>query len=209
MERETMVREQVEQRGVSDPRVLAAVRAVRRHRFVPVEVADHAYEDRPLPIGRGQTISQPYIVAVMTELLGVGPGDRVLEVGTGSGYQAAVLAELGADVWSLEIVAELADSARVRLAREGYGRVHVVTGDGYAGLPEQAPFAAILVTAAPPSVPEALVEQLAEGGRMVLPVGEETQELRVLTKTPEGVRVERKFPVRFVPMVHREGERSR
>lgn len=207
MERETMVREQVERRGVKDPRVLAAVRAVPRHRFVPEGLIDRAYEDRPLPIGSGQTISQPYIVAVMTELLGVGPGDRVLEVGTGSGYQAAVLAELGAEVWSLEIVPELADSARVRLAAEGYAAVHVVTGDGYAGLPEQAPFAGILVTAAPPSVPEALVEQLAEGGRLVLPVGGASQELRVLTKTGEGVREERKFPVRFVPMVHGKGAR--
>ena len=204
MEREGMVREQIERRGVADERVLAALRRVPRHRFVPGSEAERAYADRPLPIGFGQTISQPYVVAAMTELLGVEPGHRVLEIGTGSGYQAAVLAALGARVWSIEIVPELADAARERLAREGY-EVQVVTGDGYAGLPAEAPFDRILVTAAPPEVPEALVAQLAIGGRMVLPVGTAEQEIRVLTKTDAGVREERRFPVRFVPMVRGRG----
>ncbi len=205
-EREEMVARQIEARGVRDPRVLAALRRVPRHHFVPEELAALAYEDRPLPIGSGQTISQPYIVAVMTELLGATPGERVLEIGTGSGYQAAVLAELGARVFSIEIVPALAERARRLLAAEGYGQVVVVEGDGWLGLPEKAPFDRILVTAAPEHVPEALVAQLRVGGRMVLPVGGEEQWLRVLEKTEDGIREQELFPVRFVPMV--EGPRA-
>lgn len=195
-----MVREQIERRGVDDPRVLEAMHAVPRHAFVPEEAARFAYRDRPLPIGQGQTISQPYIVAAMTELARVGPGDKVLEVGTGSGYQAAILHALGATVLSIEIVKDLAESAKARLARLGYKRVTVRHGDGYAGWPEHAPFDAILVTAAPPHIPEPLKQQLKVGGRMVVPVGDTFQELVVLTRTPDGYARERVFPVRFVPM---------
>jgi protein-L-isoaspartate(D-aspartate) O-methyltransferase len=199
-EREAMVREQIEERGVRDPAVLAAMRAVPRHELVPAALRDRAYEDHPLPIGHDQTISQPFIVALMTELAAVERGERVLEVGTGSGYQAAVLAALGADVYSIEIVEPLARRAAADLERLGY-RVHVRAGDGYRGWPEAAPFGAILVTAAPPRIPHPLVEQLAKGGRMVIPVGDNYQELRVLTKDESGeVRDEMVIPVRFVPM---------
>jgi protein-L-isoaspartate(D-aspartate) O-methyltransferase len=196
-----MVTEQIEGRGVSDPEVLRAMRAVPRHEFVPETERAHAYEDRPLPIGDGQTISQPYIVAFMTEAAGVRPGARVLEVGTGSGYQAAVLAEMGADVYSIEIVAPLADAARGVLARSGYGRVHVRTGDGRKGWREAAPFDAILVTAAAARVPPALLEQLAPEGRLVMPVGRGWQELEVHQRTPAKIVVKRVLPVRFVPLV--------
>ncbi len=205
-ERDEMVSRQIEARGVRDPRVLAAMRSVPRHRFVPEELEAYAYEDRPLPIGHGQTISQPYIVAVMTELLAARPGDSVLEIGTGSGYQAAVLDALGARVHSIEIVPELAAAARELLAKTGHGEVTVVEGDGWLGLPGKAPFDRILVTAAPDRVPEALVEQLRVGGRMVLPVGGDEQWLRVLEKTADGIRERELFPVRFVPMV--EGTRT-
>jgi protein-L-isoaspartate(D-aspartate) O-methyltransferase len=197
-----MVREQIEARGVRDARVLTALRSVPRHRFVPEAWRERAYEDGPLPIGEGQTISQPYIVAVMTELLHPAAGQRVLEVGTGSGYQAAVLAPLVAQVYSIEIVPELAERARGTLAELGVANVEVVTGDGYRGLPEHAPFDGILVTAAPPEVPKALLDQLAVGGRLVVPVGGFDQELRVIERTAEGTRSETLFPVRFVPMVH-------
>jgi protein-L-isoaspartate(D-aspartate) O-methyltransferase len=196
-----MVREQIEARGVRDPRVLAALREVPRHRFVPEAWRESAYDDGPLPIGQGQTISQPYIVAVMTEQLRPEPGDRVLEIGTGSGYQAAVLARLVARVYSIEIVPELAERARATLAALGVENVEVVTGDGYRGLPEHAPFDGIVVTAAPPQVPQPLVDQLALGGRLVVPVGSWDQELRVLERTASGIRSETLFPVRFVPFV--------
>jgi protein-L-isoaspartate(D-aspartate) O-methyltransferase len=199
-ERRRMVEEQIRARGVRDPRVLNALLEVERHRFVPEALRDDAYADHPLPIGEGQTISQPYVVAAMTELARIEPGDRVLEVGTGSGYQAAVLAALGAEVWSIEIVAPLAREAAATLARLGVGGVHVRHGDGYRGWPEAAPFDAILVTAAAPRVPPALIEQLRPGGRLVIPVGEGEQELEVHTRTEHGVEVERIFPVRFVPM---------
>jgi len=201
-ERERMVVEQIEARGVRDARVLEAMRKVPRHELVPAAERDRAYDDRPLPIGHGQTISQPYIVALMTELARAGPGERVLEVGTGSGYQAAVLAAAGAEVWSIEIVEPLAKRAAADLARLGFDRVHVKAGDGYRGWPEHAPFDAILVTAAPPEVPAPLLEQLAVGGRLVIPVGErgELQWLEVHERTPSEVRVERVTPVRFVPM---------
>jgi len=170
-QRERMVIETIQARGITDERVLEAMRTVPRHLFVPEEERDYAYGDYPLPIGFGQTISQPYIVALMTELLELKPGDKVLEVGTGSGYQAAVLASIpGVEVYSVEIIPELAQSAKERLERLGY-RVHCKQGDGYYGWPEHAPFDAIIVTAAPDHVPPPLVQQLGEGGRMVIPIG--------------------------------------
>lgn len=202
-EREAMVRATIEARGVADPRVLAAMRRVPRHEFVPSELRSLAYADHPLPIGEGQTISQPFVVASMTELAQVAPGETVLEIGTGSGYQAAVLAEMGANVYTIEIVASLARRAERDLARLGYGdSVQVRAGDGYRGWPEAAPFAAILVTAAPDHIPEPLVDQIAPGGRMVIPVGAEAdaQELLVIEKTSSGRIVRRAYPVRFVPM---------
>jgi len=198
--REAMVREQIEARGVRAPAVLAAMRAVPRHELVPASERDRAYEDHPLPIGHRQTISQPYIVALMTELAGIERGDRVLEVGTGSGYQAAVLAAMGAEVYSIEIVEPLARRAAADLERLGY-RVEVRAGDGYRGWPEHAPFAAVIVTAAPPRIPQPLVDQLAPGGRMVIPVGDNYQELRVLTRDEKGaVQDEKVIDVSFVPM---------
>jgi protein-L-isoaspartate(D-aspartate) O-methyltransferase len=200
-ERARMVTEQIAARGVRDAAVLAVMGKVPRHEFVPPRWRSEAYADHPLPIGEGQTISQPYIVALMTELAAVGPGERVLEVGTGSGYQAAVLATLGAEVYSVEIVEPLARSAQATLARLGYDRVHARHGDGYQGWPEAAPFDAIVVTAAPPEVPPALLAQLKPGGRLVIPVGSAEQELQVHERTADGVRVRRITPVRFVPMV--------
>jgi protein-L-isoaspartate(D-aspartate) O-methyltransferase len=199
-ERERMVEEQIAVRGVHDPVVLAAMRDVPRHEFVPERWRTQAYADRALPIGEEQTISQPYIVALMTELAAVRPAARVLEVGTGSGYQAAVLATLGADVYTIEIVPVLAERARTTLARLGYTKVRTRQGDGYRGWPEAAPFAAIVVTAAPPEVPAALLAQLAPGGRLVIPVGTVEQELQVHERTADGVRVRSVIPVRFVPM---------
>jgi protein-L-isoaspartate(D-aspartate) O-methyltransferase len=195
-----MVARQIEARGVSDPRVLAAMRRVPRHEFVPKSLWDEAYEDRPLPIGHSQTISQPYIVAAMTELLRIEPGSHVLEVGTGSGYQAAVLHEVAGAVYSIEIVEPLAQQAAATLERLGYTSAEVRHGDGYRGWPEAAPFDAIIVTAAPAAVPQPLLDQLRVGGRLVIPVGNWDQRLEVHHKTPEGVRVERVFHVRFVPM---------
>jgi protein-L-isoaspartate(D-aspartate) O-methyltransferase len=197
--RARMVEEQIESRGVRDARVLAAMRAVPRHEFVPEHLRERAHDDRPLRIEAGQTISQPYIVALMTELAQVKPGARVLEVGTGSGYQAAVLAELGAEVYSIEIVRELAETARERLSRLGY-RVHLRHGDGYAGWPEHAPFDAIVVTAAPPSIPPPLEAQLTPSGRLVVPVGEGYQKLTVVQRTEQGFSRRSVLPVRFVPM---------
>jgi protein-L-isoaspartate(D-aspartate) O-methyltransferase len=199
-ERERMVREQVEARGVSDPLTLAAMRKVPRHELVPEDMRASAYADQPLPIGHEQTISQPYIVAFMTEALGLKGGERVLEVGTGSGYQAAVLAHIAAEVYTVEIVQPLAERARADLARLGYRNVHVRAGDGYRGWPEAAPFDAIVVTAAAPRIPEPLVEQLKEGGRLVIPVGELLQQLRVLERREGRLREVERLPVRFVPM---------
>lgn len=208
--RERMVAEQIEARGVADPAVLRALRAVPRHEFVPAEGRERAYADHPLPIGEGQTISQPYIVALMTELAQVRPGHRVLEIGTGSGYQAAVLAELGAEVWTIEIVEPLGRRAAADLARTGYGRVRTKMGDGYVGWPEAAPFDAVLVTAAPPHVPAPLLEQLKPGGRLVVPEGRLEQELVVYTKDAAGrVRRTSTLPVRFVPMTGRAQESVR
>jgi protein-L-isoaspartate(D-aspartate) O-methyltransferase len=191
-------------RGVRDDRVLAALRKVPRHELVPAALRDRAYEDRPLPIGLDQTISQPYVVAAMSEAAQVAPGERVLEIGTGSGYQAAVLAELGAEVYSIEVVEELGKRAAADLARLGYGKVHLRIGDGYRGWPDAAPFDAIVVTAAPPTVPQPLIDQLAVGGRLVIPVGADGhQELQVISRTKEGkdgTTTETLFGVRFVPM---------
>jgi protein-L-isoaspartate(D-aspartate) O-methyltransferase len=179
---------------------LRVLGTLARERFVPPEWVDSAYIDDPLPLGHGATISQPYIVALMTSLAHVEPGDRVLEVGTGSGYQAAVLAELGAVVFSVELEPELAATAAARLGELGYARVTVRAGDGRAGLPEGAPYDAILVTAAPAKVPEALLGQLTLGGRLVIPVGTEEQDLWVYTRTTTGFDRERIAPVRFVPL---------
>jgi len=198
--RERMVREQIEARGVRDPLTLAAMRKVPRHELVPEIVRAAAHQDYPLPIGLGQTISQPYIVAFMTEALGLRGGEKVLEIGTGSGYQAAVLAEIAAQVYTIEIVAPLAERARADLARLGYANVHVRAGDGYLGWPEAAPFDAIIVTAAAPKIPEPLKAQLKDGGRLVIPVGEEYQSLVVLTRTGSRFAEQTVLPVRFVPM---------
>ncbi|MCC7033790.1 MAG: protein-L-isoaspartate(D-aspartate) O-methyltransferase [Acidobacteria bacterium] len=205
-----MVDAQLRARGIHDERVLAAMLKVPRHRYIPPEMQRSAYADSALPIGYGQTISQPYIVAFMTEALKLEPQDVVLEIGTGSGYQAAILAELAREVYTIEIVAGLAERARRTLEAEGYRNVHVRAGDGYKGWPEHAPFPKIMVTAAPEEVPPALVEQLAVGGTMILPVGPRmgNQELRILTKTGKGVMTERSLPVRFVPMVKPPGDGS-
>jgi protein-L-isoaspartate(D-aspartate) O-methyltransferase len=198
-----MVDQQLRGGGITDTRVLDAMRKVPRDRYVPEEQQHAAYDDRPLPIGFGQTISQPYIVAFMTEALALSPSDVVLEIGTGSGYQAAVLAEIVREVYTIEIVPQLAERARATLDAQGYRHVHVRTGDGYRGWPEHAPFPKIIVTAAPEEVPQALIDQLSIGGTMVVPVGPRggVQELRILTKTERGVVTERSLPVRFVPMV--------
>jgi protein-L-isoaspartate(D-aspartate) O-methyltransferase len=198
--RARMVQEQLAARGVRDPRVLAAMGKVPRHEFVPERYQAQAYDDHPLPIGARQTISQPYVVAYMTEQLQLKGDERVLEVGTGSGYQAAVLAEMCRDVYTIEIIDQLAARARATLRRLGYRAVHVRAGDGYRGWPEVAPFDAIIVTAAPEHVPQPLIDQLKLGGRMIVPVGAANQELIRLTKTADGVREERLLPVRFVPM---------
>ena len=198
--REAMVRNQLEGRGVRDPATLAAMSAVPRHEFVPKRVQHAAYDDYPLPIGLDQTISQPYIVAFMTEALMLKPGGRVLEIGTGSGYQAAVLAEIVDEVFSIEILCELEERARRDLDRLGYTAVKTKCGDGYQGWPEYAPFDAVIVTAAPDHVPQPLIDQLKVGGRMVIPVGSRYQELIRFTKTDDGVEKERLLAVRFVPM---------
>ena len=195
-----MVEQQLLARDITDPRVVRAMGRVPRDRFVPPEQRQWAYEDRPLPIGFRQTISQPYIVAYMTQALRLTSNAKVLEVGTGSGYQAAVLAEMAAAVYSIEIVTQLAERARDTLAQLGYTNVQVRHGDGYAGWPEQAPFDAIMVTAAPDHVPQPLVDQLAIGGRLIIPVGENRQTLTILTRTEDGVEQDTTIPVLFVPM---------
>ena len=193
--------EDIRARGVKDSAVLAAVGSVPRHLFIPEEERSNAYEDRPLPIGYRQTISQPYIVALMTSLLALRPDSRVLEVGTGSGYQAAVLSRLADEVYSIEILKPLGERARRTLAELGYKNVHVRIGDGYKGWPDAAPFDAIIVTAAPPSIPEPLLKQLKIGGKLVIPVGKTYQDLIVMTKRRDGgFDRENVLPVRFVPM---------
>jgi protein-L-isoaspartate(D-aspartate) O-methyltransferase len=193
--------EEIRAHDVSDPAVLAALDAVPRHLFVPESERRDAYENQALPIGAGQTISQPSIVALMTSLLGVKPGHRILEVGTGSGYQAAVLSRLGAEVYSIEIVKPLGDRARRTLTELGYRKVHLRIGDGYKGWPDAAPFDGIIVTAAPPRIPDPLLQQLKTGGKLVIPVGDAYQDLMVLTKRRDGGFDRRNvLPVLFVPM---------
>ena len=201
VEHERMVQQQLRTRGIKDERVLAALAKVPREEFVPQDSRAASYEDGPLPIGYDQTISQPYIVAFMTEKLQPRPNNRVLEVGTGCGYQAAVLAELVADVYTIEIIEPLAKNAEATLQRLGYKNVHVKVGDGYSGWPDHAPFDAIIVTCAPNHVPQQLTDQLKDGGRMIIPVGERfAQELYLLDKKDGRLRESAVLPVRFVPM---------
>lgn len=204
--RHQMVERQIRARGVSDTRLLTAMRDLPRHLFVPEALRAAAYGDHPLPIGSGQTISQPYIVAVMTELLGLEPGDRVLEIGTGSGYQAAILGKLVHEVWSIERLPEIADLARQNLAMVGAENVHVVAANGTLGLPEHAPFDAIIITAGTPSIPQPLFDQLADGGRLVAPVGgRELQFLVVYTRRGDEIIPRSWGAVCFVPLIGRHG----
>jgi protein-L-isoaspartate(D-aspartate) O-methyltransferase len=201
-----MVEEQLRARGIRDERVLAAMAKVPRERFIAGEDAGNAYGDYPLPIGEGQTISQPYIVAAMLEALEPRPEDRVLEVGTGTGYEAAILGELAAEVWTIERHSELAERARQILSELGYGNVHVVHGDGSVGLPQQAPFDKILVAAAAPGIPDALTEQLAEGGRFVIPVGTRLEQQVLLVRKLGGQTLVTAHDLcRFVPLVGEQG----
>lgn len=199
--RQEMISSQIAGRNITDKTVLDAMLKVRRHLFVPSGMQSHAYADHPLSIGHGQTISQPYIVAYMTQAAGLRKTDKVLEIGTGSGYQAAILAEIAREVFSVELIGALADSAAKRLKDLGYTNITVKQGDGYQGWAEHAPFDAIIVTAAPEFIPQKLVEQLRVGGRMVIPVGSFFQELYLITKTESGVDKTRLLPVQFVPMV--------
>jgi protein-L-isoaspartate(D-aspartate) O-methyltransferase len=201
-QRQRMIEQQLKLRGVKDERVLSAMGKVSREEFVPVEGRVNAYQDGPLPIGYNQTISQPYIVAFMTEQLRPKPSDRVLEIGSGSGYQAAILAELVSDVYTIEIVEPLAKSADAALQRLGYKNVHIKVGDGYKGWVEEAPFDAVIVTCAPEKIPQPLVDQLKNGGRMVIPVGERfAQQLYLLEKQNGQLKESATLPVRFVPML--------
>ena len=201
--REEMVSRQIEARGVTDPAVLKAMKKVPRHLFVPIKNQRYAYGDYPLPIGKGQTISQPYIVAFMTAALNPEPQSRVLEIGTGSGYQAAILAELGCEVYSIEIIGSLAERAGETLSRLGYGNVHIKIGDGHKGWSEEAPFDAIIVTCAPEKIPPALIRQLKEGGRLIIPVGKTggVQQMVLARKRGDRLVSRSVLPVRFVPMV--------
>jgi len=200
---ESMVREQLEARDITDTLVLQVMRSVPRHEFVLKEYRPWAYNDRALPIGEGQTISQPYIVAYMTQILGVQAGERVLEIGTGSGYQAAILSELGGEVYTIEIVEKLGLEAKKRLNRLKYKNVNVRIGDGYNGWPEAAPFDAIMVTAGAEELPETLMEQLAEGGRMVIPIGPHggVRQLTLITRSNGKFKSEKLMAVRFVPFI--------
>ena len=202
----TMVRSQLQRRGITDARVLQAMREVPRHLFVPLEWRHEAYSDRPLPIADDQTISQPYMVAIMAQSLALQGHERVLEIGTGSGYQTAVLSRLAAQVVSLEYFTDLADSARALLQRLEYANVEVMVGDGGLGLPAQAPYDGIIVAAAAPHVPPPLLAQLADGGRLVIPVGSATgQDLLLITRHGEDYAQERSVPCRFVPLLGQEG----
>lgn len=201
--RQIMVASQIRRRGIKDERVLAALEKVPRHLFVPARYQRQAYSDEPLPIGMNQTISQPYIVAYMVDQLQLNGTERVLEIGAGSGYQTAVLAELSRRVFTIEIIPQLARQAKKIIAQLGYKNVEFRTGDGYLGWPEEAPFDAIIVSAAPLQIPPPLVEQLAPGGRMIVPVGEDQQDLVFLLNTGQRVEQFRKIPVRFVPMTHK------
>lgn len=206
-----MVERQLASRDITDRRVLDAMRKVERHRFVPAALVARAYDDNPLPIGYDQTISQPYVVAYMTEALDVGRRHKVLEIGTGSGYQAAVLGELAGSVYTIEIVAELARQSSATLKSLGYANVHVRAGDGFGGWPEQAPFDRIMVTAAPEEIPKPLLDQLGPQGRLVIPVGGQgaTQWLTIVDKTAKGVVQRRALPVRFVPFTRTKDEAPR
>lgn len=195
-----MVTQQIVSRGITDEGVIDAMHTVERHKFVPAQYEKFAYDDYPLPIGENQTISQPYIVALMTELVTLRQTDRVLEIGTGSGYQAAVLALLVRDVYTIELIPSLAQSAEKRLKNLGYDNVHVRCGDGFLGWPEAAPFDAIVITCAPPDVPQPLIEQLADGGRLVVPLGEDFQMLTLFEKREGELEETSLIPVRFVPM---------
>lgn len=195
-----MVTQQIVSRGITDEDVIDAMLTVERHKFVPNQYEKFAYDDYPLPIGEGQTISQPYIVALMTELVNLHPTDKVLEIGTGSGYQAAVLALLVRDVYTIELIPSLAQSAEQRLKTLGYDNVHVRCGDGFLGWPDAAPFDAIIITCAPPNVPQPLIEQLAEGGHLVVPLGEDFQMLTLFEKSEGELKETSLIPVRFVPM---------
>ncbi len=199
-ERDHMVKAQLLSRGISDQAIIRVMREVPRHEFMPAEDAAEAYDDHPLPIGYGQTISQPYIVAYMTEALRLSDHERVLEIGTGSGYQAAVLARVGVRVFTIEIVEELAERARQRFDRLGIAHITSRAGDGYQGWPEEAPFDAIILTAAPEHIPQLLLDQLAPEGRMILPLGKTLQRLILLTNTPAGIQRKELLPVAFVPM---------
>lgn len=207
-ERRRMVEYQIEARGIDDKKVIDALLRVERHRFVPDGYIPHAYEDRPLPIGEGQTISQPYIVAFMTHVLSLSKSDKVLEIGTGSGYQAAILGELCDNVFTVEVIPSLGLKAEGLLKELGYENVRVKIGDGYEGWKEYAPYDAIIVTCAPTHVPEPLKEQLKEGGRIIIPVGEANNQMLVLLrKIGDRLKEEKRLPVRFVPMVNETGER--
>jgi len=209
--RKAMVLEQIEERGIKDKRVLEAMEKVPRHKFVPEKYRPFAYGDYPLPIGEGQTISQPYIVALMTECLALEGDERVLEVGTGSGYQAAILSELAKEVYTIEILEPLAKRADELVQKMGYGNVKVKCGDGYLGWEEYAPFDGIIVTCAPDHIPQPLIDQLAEGGRMVIPVGEThfPQVLKLIEKREGKVVVQNIVPVQFVPMIGTEVEKRK
>lgn len=196
-----MVKRQIEARGVQDERVLGAMRKVLRHELIPDAVKDMAYEDRPLPIGHGQTISQPYIVGLMTELLELDPNDKVLEVGTGSGFQAAVLAEIAKNVYSIEIVEPLYRETKARLEKLRYENIHLKLGDGTKGWPQEAPFDKMIVTAAGINIPDSLIDQLREGGRLVMPVGDEDQFLVIGQKVKGRLETYQSIPVRFVPLI--------
>ena len=200
LQREQMVKEQIQGRGITNENVISAMKSVQRHLFVPQNLVNRAYEDNPLPIGFNQTISQPFVVAYMTEIAALTEEAKVLEIGTGSGYQTAVLAEIVSEVFSIEILPELAIRSRNLLDDLGYRNLTIKSGDGYQGWPEEAPFDAIVVTAAPNHVPPALIEQLAVGGKLVIPVGQVQQEMTIITKTDSGASTIQTLPVRFVPM---------
>lgn len=195
-----MIEKQIISRGIQDPRLIQAMIKIPRHKFVPANLREYAYGDNPIPIGMDQTISQPYIVALMTELLKLKEGEKVLEVGTGSGYQTAILAEMGCEVFTIEIVESLVEKAKQVLESLGYKKIHYKSGDGYSGWPEHAPFDAIIVTAAPDHIPQPLIEQLKVNGRMVIPVGDLYQELILIKKREKRVEMKTVTPVRFVPM---------
>lgn len=199
-QRSAMIKSQIIARGISNPQVIKALEKIPRHLFVPPKLREQAYGDYPLPIGHGQTISQPYIVAYMTQKAGLKPTDRVLEIGTGSGYQAAILSQIVKEVYSIEILKELSMSAKIVIDELKLSNIHLKVGDGYLGWSEHAPFDAIVVTAAPSKIPAPLIEQLKMGGRLIIPVGDFHQELVLLTKTKNGMEKKTLLPVRFVPM---------